>query len=66
MRPQTLQVVPLVVNGGRPEVPPPHRLPGGHPVPPGTLDGYTALMKKAWAQSPFDRPTLGEVVTGLG
>ncbi|KAL4435909.1 hypothetical protein ABPG77_000671 [Micractinium sp. CCAP 211/92] len=60
------QVVPLVVNGGRPEVPPPHRLPGGHPVPPGTLDGYTALMKKAWAQSPFDRPTLGEVVTGLG
>lgn len=59
-------MVPLVVNGGRPEVPPPHRLPGWDAVPPAVLDGYTAVMKKAWAQSPFDRPTLGAVVAELG
>ncbi|KAL4458802.1 hypothetical protein ABPG75_013667 [Micractinium tetrahymenae] len=60
------QVVPLVVNGGRPEVPPHHRLPGWDTVPPAVLEGYTALMRRVWAQSPFDRPTLGEVVTELG
>ena len=49
-------------NGGRPGVPPPAALPGGGFA---ELDAYVALMKRCWAQNPYDRPSFAELVPEL-
>lgn len=56
------EVVSLVNNGGRPEVPAPAALRGG--AFPG-LPAYTALLRRCWAQNPYDRPSFAELVPEL-
>lgn len=56
------EVVSVVNNGGRPEIPAPRDLRGG--AFPG-LPAYTALLRRCWAQNPYDRPSFAELVPEL-
>lgn len=58
------QVVTIVMDGGRLEVPAAEALPGGGGSFEG-LDAYVALIRKCWAQNPLDRPTFSEVIAQL-
>lgn len=57
-----LQVVAMVTDGQRPEIPEASALPspsfGGMPE-------YLALMAECWAQREADRPTFGNVIARL-
>jgi len=59
------EIVQIVLNGGRPEVPPLERLPGPDAPPPAALDQYCRLMRECWNQEAVGRPTFAEVVPRL-
>ncbi len=64
--PSPPQIVPRVLKGERPEVPPRGELPGPGAAAFRGLDNYLALMRRCWAAEPSARPAFGEVVTALG
>lgn len=59
------QVVTIVTEGGRLELPPRERLPGPDSQTWGELDAYKALLTRCWAQAPDDRPRFKEIITDL-
>lgn len=50
-----VQLVTLVVGGGRLEIPPRDRLPGYDTAAFSGLDAYVALLKRCWAQNPCEQ-----------
>lgn len=63
--PPPFQIINLVLNGGRLEVPSRDSLPGDDTPAFTGLDRYVTLIKRCWAHNPFDRPTFGEVIPEL-
>ena len=63
--PAPLQKRRWVLEGRRPEVPPPGELPGPDPAPPAELAQYCGLMRDCWAQEPQERPAFAAVVERL-
>ena len=64
--PALLQLVSLVTQGGRLEIPPRERLPGGADTAAFRgLDAYVALTQRCWAHNPYDRPTFEEIIPQL-
>ncbi|KAG7668202.1 putative Serine/threonine-protein kinase CTR1 [Nannochloris sp. 'desiccata'] len=59
------QVVTVVTEGGRLEVPDRSALPGPDTMQFEELDQYVALMRKCWAHNPEDRPTFQEIIAEL-
>lgn len=59
------QVVTVVTEGGRLEVPAREILPGPDTNDFEELDGYVALMRRCWAHNPDDRPTFQEIISEL-
>jgi len=59
------QVVTLVTEGGRLEVPSRHDLPGPDTIDFEGLDTYVALMRRCWAHNPNDRPCFQEIISEL-
>lgn len=59
------QVVTVVTEGGRLEVPPREDLPGPDTMDFEGLDAYVTLMKKCWAHNPEDRPVFQEIISEL-
>lgn len=60
------QLVPVVMGGGRLEVPPRSCLPGSDTAAFPGLDAYVTLLRRCWAQNPLDRPAIQEVAAELG
>lgn len=52
-----MQLVTLVVGGGRLEIPLRERLPGYDTAAFSGLDAYVALLQRCWAQNPCERRT---------
>ncbi|KAL4433230.1 hypothetical protein ABPG77_003278 [Micractinium sp. CCAP 211/92] len=61
----TYTVTHIVINGGRPEVPPWQQLPGPDTAKFVGLSSYVRLMRECWQQRPEDRPTFAEIVPRL-
>jgi hypothetical protein len=59
------QVVTVVTEGGRLEVPARADLPGPDTASFEGLDAYVALMRRCWAHNPNDRPTFQEIIAEL-
>ena len=60
-----MQVVSVVAEGGRLEVPDRDSLPGPDTNTFEGLDQYITLMRRCWAQNPEDRPTFQEIIADL-
>ena len=58
------QVVTIVMEGGRLEIPDPHLLPGNGGDFEG-LETYCQLIRKCWEGNPLDRPTFSGVIAVL-
>jgi hypothetical protein len=59
------QLIGVVINGGRLEVPSRSELPGPGGGDFEGYEAYVALLRRCWAQSPFDRPTFSEIIKEL-
>lgn len=59
------QIVNLIENGGRPEIPADARLPGPDTATWPDLSAYIHLITECWAHDPEKRPTAEEVVHRL-
>ena len=59
------QVVTVVAEGGRLEIPGRQQLPGNDTDSFQGLDGYIGLIRRCWAQNPHERPTFQEVIGTL-
>lgn len=55
-----------VLDGVRPQVPPPAELPGPDAAPPAALETYCSLMRACWAQEAEARPPFTEIMARLG
>lgn len=61
----TWQLINLLMNGGRLEIPPRERLPGEDTPSFAGLDDYISLLQRCWVQEPADRPTFHQIVPEL-
>ncbi|KAL4436932.1 hypothetical protein ABPG75_004071 [Micractinium tetrahymenae] len=59
------QVVTIVSDGGRLDIPSRDQLPGPDSQEWVALDAYVALLQRCWAQEPRDRPLFKEVISEL-
>ena len=59
------QVVTVVTEGGRLEIPARQDLPGPDTMEFEGLEGYLTLMRRCWAHNPEDRPTFQEIIAEL-
>ena len=59
------QVVQIVGEGGRLEIPPRERLPGPDSATWQELDAYLALLDRCCAQTPAARPKFQEIIVVL-
>lgn len=60
-----LQLTRWILEGRRPEVPEPERLPGGGDGGLLGLAAYLDLMQRCWAQDPAERPAFSDIVSEL-
>ena len=59
------QVVTVVSEGGRLELPPRSRIPGPDTQSWDGLPAFYGIIESCWAQNPADRPTFGQVIARL-
>ncbi|KAL4447322.1 hypothetical protein ABPG77_007355 [Micractinium sp. CCAP 211/92] len=60
-----LQLVGLVLSGGRLVIPPRHGLPGTDTPHFQGLEEYTSLLQRCWAQLPLERPSFDQIAAEL-